>query len=112
MIRRKTLSIILTIFFSVGAGCSSNKREGTSEPNGQTIAYPYRIGTGIHDITGPPAEVIVAGMVDFSRKGEGVYRRLRSRAVIIKHVESAKRVVLVNSELGMISRSNDRVDDS
>jgi len=104
MIRRKTLSIILTIFFSVGAGCSSNNREGASEPNGQTIEYPYMIGAGIHDITGPPAEVMFAGMVDFSQKGEGIYMRLRSRAFIIKHVQSAKRVVLVNAELGMMSQ--------
>ena len=72
MTHRKILSLVVAIFFSVGTGCSSNNREGTSDTAGETIEYPYMIGTGIYDITGPPAEVMFAGMVDLSQKGEGM----------------------------------------
>lgn len=104
MIRRTTLAILLAVFFSVGAGCSSNNSEGTSEPNDQAIEYPYMIGAGIYDITGPPAEVMFAGMADFGQRGEGLYMRLRSRAFIVRHIQSAKSVVFVNAELGMMSQ--------
>lgn len=68
------------------------------------IEYPYMIGTGIYDITGPPAQVIFAEMVDFNQKGDGIYMRLRSRAFIIKDVRNEKSIVLVNAELAMMSQ--------
>lgn len=104
MVGRKIFSIVIAIFFSVGTGCSSNEKEVTGDKEGEAGSYPYMIGTGIYDITGPPAEVMFAGMVDFSQRGEGLYMRLRSRAFIIQHVRSERSVVLVNAELGMMSQ--------
>jgi neutral ceramidase len=104
MTSRKILSLVVAIFFSLAPGCSSNNREGATDTDGETVEYPYMIGTGIYDITGPPAEVMFAGMVDLSQKGEGLYMRLRSRAFIIKHIQNGRSVVLVNAELGMMSQ--------
>ncbi|MCP4715097.1 MAG: neutral/alkaline ceramidase [Deltaproteobacteria bacterium] len=65
---------------------------------------PYLIGTGIYDITGPPAVVQFAGMVDTAQKGEGLLMRLRSRAFIVKDSRNGKSIVLVSAELGMMSQ--------
>lgn len=63
--------------------------------------YPYIIGAGIHDTTGPPAEVMFAGYSDFNQKGRGILMRTRSRAFVIGDGE--RRVVLVSVDLPLLS---------
>ncbi len=117
MNRIKLFRLILAAAFITCIGCSSNsssnptaiteninEAELPEESETEPLEFPYMIGTGIHDITGPPAEVMFAGMADFNQKGEGLYMRLRSRAFIIKGKKKKKSVVLVNTDLGMISQ--------
>ncbi len=60
----------------------------------------YLIGAGIHDITGPAAEI---GMMGFAVSGQttaGISMRLRARAFIVG--DNNKRIVFVNNDLGML----------
>ncbi len=62
---------------------------------------PYLVGTGMNDITGPPAEVMFAGYCDFSQTGKGIYMRTRARAFIA--ADDNERIVLVSAEVPLIS---------
>ncbi|MFB0565298.1 MAG: neutral/alkaline non-lysosomal ceramidase N-terminal domain-containing protein [Candidatus Aminicenantaceae bacterium] len=63
---------------------------------------PFLIGTGIHDITGPAAEVGMMGYSMPHQKTEGIHMRLRSRAFVIASPEKEKQVAIVSADLGMI----------
>lgn len=63
----------------------------------------YMIGSGISDITGPPAEVMFAGYCDFNQLGSGVYMRQWARAFIIKEKNSSNSVVLVTADIPLMS---------
>jgi neutral ceramidase len=65
------------------------------EPGGD-----YLIGTGIHDITGPAAEIVMMGYAVGEQKTAGIHTRLRSRAYIVG--DANKRVVFVSADLGMM----------
>ncbi len=65
------------------------------------VENPYLIGAGMHDITGPPAEVMFAGYCDFAQTGKGIYMRTRARAFIA--ADDYERVVLVSAEIPLIS---------
>ncbi|PKL39966.1 MAG: hypothetical protein CVV44_07030 [Spirochaetae bacterium HGW-Spirochaetae-1] len=62
----------------------------------------YMIGTGIHNITGPPAEVMFAGYCDFDQVGGGMYMRQWARAFIIKDNGTGKRVAFVVLDIPMM----------
>lgn len=64
---------------------------------------PYLIGTGISDITGPPAEVMFAGYCDFEQLGTGVYMRQWARAFIIKEKDTGNSVVMVTADIPLMS---------
>jgi len=66
------------------------------------ISFPYLIGTGIHDITGPAAEVGMMGYSMPHQKTAGIHMRLRSRAFVIASPKNGKQVVYVCADLGMI----------
>jgi neutral ceramidase len=116
----RILSFILLIFFLTVTGYTSNQGNAPLKhtqneyaqdnpfkdynDNVESIENSYMIGTGVYDITGPPAEVMFGGMVDFEQKGEGLFMRLRSRAFIIKDTYNGKSIVLVNTELGASSQ--------
>ena len=62
----------------------------------------YLIGTGIHDITGPAAEV---GMMGYSmpyQKTEGIHMRLRSRSFVVASKDRSKCVAIVSADLGQL----------
>ncbi len=63
----------------------------------------YLIGTGIHDITGPAAEIGMQGFAVQEQKTSGIHMRLRARAYIID--DGSKRVVFVNNDLWSTTQS-------
>lgn len=60
----------------------------------------YLVGTGIYDITGPAAEIVMMGYAESSQKTAGIHTRLRARAFIAG--DGNKRVVFVSNDLGML----------
>jgi len=62
-------------------------------------AYPYKIGSGIYDITGPVAEVGLMGYANVGQIGAGLHFRLRARAFVIVDQITQKRVAYVNLDL-------------
>lgn len=58
----------------------------------------YQIGTGIADITGPVAQVMLMGYALLGQNGEGILQRLWSRAYIIVDEQTNSRVVFVNTD--------------
>ncbi|MBN2077319.1 MAG: neutral/alkaline ceramidase [Spirochaetes bacterium] len=60
----------------------------------------YLIGAGMHDITGPAAEVGMMGFADMDQKTSGIHMRLRSRAFIVG--DKNQRVVFVSADLGQL----------
>ncbi|HYO53370.1 neutral/alkaline ceramidase [Archangium sp.] len=62
----------------------------------------FLIGSGIHDITGPAAEVGMMGYVELKQQTAGIHQRLRSRAFVIASPCNGKRVVFVSADLGMV----------
>ncbi|MDP5274290.1 neutral/alkaline ceramidase [Chengkuizengella axinellae] len=67
--------------------------------------FDYYIGTGIYDITGPPAEVVMMGYANSSMMTEGLHFRLKSRAFIMKEKDSDNSLVFVSADTGMIFHS-------
>lgn len=64
----------------------------------------FRIGAGIHDITGPAAEREMMGYVMMTPPQEtaGIHMRLRARAFVIHSPCNDKRIAFVSCDLGMI----------
>lgn len=65
----------------------------------------YLIGSGIHDITGPAAEVGMMGYGELAQITQGLRQRLFARAFVIKDLLSNKQVVFVSADLGQIFQS-------
>ncbi|MBN1206733.1 MAG: neutral/alkaline ceramidase [Myxococcaceae bacterium] len=72
----------------LGGACAGNQR--------------FLIGSGIHDITGPAAEVGMMGYGSLTQQTEGLHLRLRSRAFVIHSSCNDKRVVFVSADLGQL----------
>jgi neutral ceramidase len=62
----------------------------------------FLIGTGVHDVTGPAAEVGMMGYGKAEQTTVGIHQRLRSRAFVIASPCNGKRVVVVSADLGFI----------
>ena len=62
----------------------------------------FRVGTGIYDITGPPAQVGMMGYAMSNQLTTGIYQRLWARAFVIESPCNGKRIVFVNTDLAMI----------
>ncbi|MCL1123624.1 neutral/alkaline ceramidase [Shewanella surugensis] len=62
----------------------------------------YLIGRGIHDITGPAAEVGLMGYANTKQKSSGIHTRQWARAFIIIDGMSGQRVVFVNVDAGSV----------
>ncbi|XP_073992956.1 neutral ceramidase isoform X2 [Rhodnius prolixus] len=60
----------------------------------------YRIGVGIADITGPPAEVAFMGYAKPDQKGQGIHTRQFARSYIVDDGKS--RIVFVTTDCGMM----------
>lgn len=88
---KKSIAVIAILFISV---FSMQSCLNTS---------PYLIGTGISDVTGPPAEVMFAGYCDFSQLGSGIFMRQWARAFIIREKNTTNSVVLVTADIPLMS---------
>jgi neutral ceramidase len=62
----------------------------------------FLIGSGIYDITGPAAGVVMMGYAEPEQRTAGIHQRLRSRAFVIASPCNGKRVAFVSADLGMI----------
>lgn len=62
----------------------------------------YLIGSGMYDVTGPAAEVVMTGYARLQQKTSGIHTRLRSRAFVFVDEKTQKRVVFVSADLGHI----------
>jgi len=65
-------------------------------------ADPYLVGRGMADITGEAAEVGMMGYASTSQVATGIHMRQRARAFIVADQATAKRMVFVNNDLGMV----------
>ena len=63
------------------------------------------VGVGISDITGPISDVVMMGYANGDQKAGGLNTRLHARAYIFANPKTNKRVVWVNTELGMLFSS-------
>eukprot|EP00002_Diphylleia_rotans_P001389 TRINITY_DN1077_c0_g1_i1.p1 TRINITY_DN1077_c0_g1~~TRINITY_DN1077_c0_g1_i1.p1 ORF type:complete len:714 (-),score=152.03 TRINITY_DN1077_c0_g1_i1:97-2238(-) len=70
--------------------------------DGDKIAGEFLIGSGIYDITGPAAEVVMMGYAIPSMKTLGINSRLFSRAFIVSDRATGKKVLIVNTDLGVM----------
>ncbi len=62
----------------------------------------YRVGAGIYDITGPAAEEGMMGYGMLAQQTAGISQRLWARAFVIESPCSGRRLVFVNTDLGMV----------
>ena len=60
---------------------------------------PFLIGTGIHDITGPAAELGMMGWSNFDQRTTGIHSRLYARTFIIAGQTTNQRIVMVIADL-------------
>ena len=65
----------------------------------EVLAAEYLAGSGLYDITGPPAEVMMMGYVKPSQKSAGIHMRLYARAIEIVDATTQKRIVIVVCDL-------------
>lgn len=65
----------------------------------------YLIGRGIHDVTGPAAEVGLMGYANPDQKSAGIHTRQWSRAFIVAEPNQNNRVVFVSVDAGAIFQS-------
>lgn len=66
---------------------------------------PILVGTGIGDITGPVAEVVMMGYANGEQISSGLLTRLYARAFIFASPGNGRRVVFVSAELGQLFSS-------
>lgn len=64
-------------------------------------AAGYKIGTGIHDATGPAVEVTFIGYAEASQVGDGIHLRQRARAFIVSEDDDSKRIAFVSLDTGL-----------
>lgn len=60
------------------------------------VVCSYRIGTGISDITGPVAQVMLMGYAEMGQTGQGILQRLWARSFIVQ--DGNDRIVFVNTD--------------
>ncbi len=72
----------------------TNRAEPALEPG------EHLVGAGIHDITGPAAEIVMMGFAVPQQKTSGIHIRLRSRAFVFG--DGQRRIAFVSADLGMI----------
>jgi len=74
-----------------------------------SISYAYEnnylIGQGVHDVTGPSAEVGMMGYANPDQKTSGIHTRQWARAFIVADPDAGKRVTFVSVDAGAIFQS-------
>ncbi|MGE5423692.1 MAG: neutral/alkaline non-lysosomal ceramidase N-terminal domain-containing protein, partial [Ignavibacteriales bacterium] len=100
--RQRKISTAVIVLLSLSLFLSSIIPPNTAQARSRNQSSNYLIGTGIYDITGPAAEVIMMGYANPEQSTAGIHTRLRSRAFIIADPDTGQRVVIVNADLGQI----------
>lgn len=72
---------------------------------GFTYENNYLIGQGIHDVTGPSAEVGMMGYAELDQKTAGIHTRQWARAFIISDSASQEPLVFVSVDAGALFQS-------
>lgn len=93
--KRLLVAVCLCLAMACGQKSPTASKLQSVDPNGD-----YLVGTGIYDITGPAAEIVMMGFAVGEQKTSGIHTRLRSRAYIVG--DANKRVVFVSADLGMM----------
>ncbi|XP_072938612.1 neutral ceramidase [Epargyreus clarus] len=65
-------------------------------------ADALRVGVGIADVTGPPAEIGFMGYANFEQTGHGIHLRQFARAFVLEDEESSTRIVFVSVDAAMM----------
>ena len=65
----------------------------------------YEVGRGIHDITGPAAEVGLMGYANPAQKSAGIHTRQWSRAYVVAELNTDKRIAFVSVDAGSVFQS-------
>ena len=65
----------------------------------------YLIGRGIHDVTGPAAEVGLMGYANPDQKSAGIHSRQWSRAFIVSEPDTQKTIAFVSVDAGALFQS-------
>ena len=71
------------------------------------LAYEnnYLLGQGIHDVTGPSAEVGMMGYAELDQKTAGIHTRQWARAFIISDPAQGEPLVFVSVDAGALFQS-------
>jgi neutral ceramidase len=94
---------LTSLLFNLNDQSDSSLASDATPGKGSEAEHSYMIGTGISDITGPPAEVQLAGYCDFEQLASGIFMRQWARAFIIKDKTSDNSVVLVTADIPLMS---------
>ncbi len=82
-----------------GGGSSSGDDTGAATCDDSPF---YRVGAGIHDVTGPVAELVMMGYSMPDQKAEGISTRLWARAFVVESPCSGGRIAFVSADLGQV----------
>lgn len=100
--KRCRLFLTSLLLLSIYLPCSGlYARDGRYESEIDFENSEFLIGTGIHDITGPIAEVGMMGYGLIEQIAHGLHIRLRSRAFAVVG-KNGKRIVFVSADLGQL----------
>ena len=67
--------------------------------------FPYKIGRGSADITGPALGLAMWGFVREGQNTEGIHTRLRARAFVIVDAKTDKRLAFISADVGSITHA-------
>jgi len=103
MRRISSLLCVLALGLGACAAPRSAMREMTAATLDECASQTgLLVGTGVYDITGPAAQVLMGGYVNLTQRTAGIHQRLRSRAFIVASPCNGKRVVFVSADQGML----------
>ncbi|KFA89725.1 neutral/alkaline ceramidase [Archangium violaceum] len=103
---RLLAAVVLAL--TLGACDTQSPDEDSLSTRSDALADPcatnqsFQVGAGLHDITGPAAELGMMGYAMVDQKTAGIHQRLRSRAFVIASPCNGKRAVFVSADLGQI----------
>ena len=102
-----SLGTACTLLYCGGSGGETpallSQQENIASARLSATTGSYLVGTGIYDITGPAAEIVMMGYAESSQKTSGIHTRLRARSFIAG--DGNKRAVFVSCDLGMLFQS-------
>lgn len=94
----KFLCLLLSVYMIMTTAYCVN---ADAKPSAILNEGQYMIGTGIYDITGPAAGLVMEGYGKSDQIASGIRQRLRSRAFIVQD-PSGKSVVFASADIGLM----------